>query len=89
MRGELRIAIRDEDDRVVEACQQRSAAPQHTMALAPDGADIRHVEVGDRVEDDVERRVRQGRQVAHVALDRAQGEPVARGDHAVLIELRG
>ena len=57
------------------------------MAFPPDGQDGFGEAVGTRVEDQVERRILEARQIGHVALHSLDLETVALGHHAVLTEL--
>jgi hypothetical protein len=85
--GIRRVAIADEHHRVVETREQLDPRPQHAMALSPNRADVRDVEVGDRMEHKVELRVSEGAEIAHIALHGREFQAVALRDPAILLEL--
>src|SRR4051794_20144197 len=85
--GVHRLVVEQVHVRVEEAAQQRAARPQYAEALAPHGWELRHEQVRNRVEDEVERGVAELRQVAHVAQYGAQLQTLALRDHLILGEL--
>jgi hypothetical protein len=82
-----RLVVEQVDVRVEEAAQQRPARSQHPEGLPPHRGELGDEQVRDRVEDEVERRVGERGQAAHVAEHRPQRQAVPLGDQLVLLEL--
>src|SRR5215217_3387726 len=75
--GELEVE--DVDRGVEETGKQGATASQHAEGLVPDGPDLGDEQVGDGMEDEVEARVSEGREVPHVTLEGLEIEQLSLG----------
>src|SRR5918995_5507329 len=64
--GELEVE--DVDNGVEKSSEKRATPAQHAKRFLPDGPDLRHEQVGDGMEDEVEALIGEGGEIPHVAL---------------------
>src|SRR5215207_9453535 len=65
--GELEVE--DVDNGVEKSSEEGATPAQHAKCFLPDGPDLRHEQVGDGMEDEVEALIGEGGEIPHVALD--------------------
>src|SRR5215203_6379252 len=65
--GELEVE--NVDNGVEKSGEKRAAPAQHAKRFLPDGPDLRHEQIGDGMEDEVEALIGEGGEIPHVALD--------------------
>src|SRR5215213_3845507 len=63
------LEVENVDNGVEKSGEKRAAPAQHAKRFLPDGPDLRHEQVGDGMEDEVEALIVEGGEIPHVALD--------------------
>src|SRR5215213_1997165 len=63
------LEVENVDNGVEKSGEKRTAPAQHAKRFLPDGPDLRHEQVGDGMEDEVEALIVEGGEIPHVALD--------------------